>query len=883
MRSPVTNSAVPSSGTPGAPTGLLCDLRHNPLGVSRRQPTFSWRLGEGQRSQRAYQIQLATVKGNLESGVDLHWDSDKVVTDHTTHILYDGPLLAPGTMYYWRVRSWNEDDVMSFYSDPASFVTGLWDGMSAEWIWAPVAVDTNQHVFLRNRIVLPEKPIRHVLAFVSADDYYKLYINGNFVGQGPAPGYSDIEYHYNTIDVTAHIRPGDSVCIAGHAYYQGLKNYRWVSGDGRRGFILQLSAVFEDGTVQTWGTDTTWRALVVPGYRSRHILGMQTGFNEDVDTRHIPRGWQDASFDDTSWPKAAVVDGDWNLHPQETDMLDLAELSPVEVVQKGPGHYFFDFGKEVVGTGIVKVDGKSEDVVEMRLGEELAGPQTVRHDLRSGCLYQDTWTLRGGEQEIGQYDYRGFRYGEILAPPGVVDHDSIRAIVRHYPADRHVSSFRCSDEMLNRLWELTKYSTIMGTQEVYVDCPTREQANYSLDAYLTMSAAWYQTGEANFGRRMVELLLQSDPHGKLRCLGPAGKDHFFTEYTIYPVLMAWRYYMYTADRGFLQHNYPGLRRVVEYFRQTFGRSDGLLQGTDAVLSDLVDWPRNRRDRHEMLPVNVVVNAVYYRAVSILARVADIVGDAPASTAYTRLAEQISSAVNSRLWNEGDGRYVDGMDEDARPTAHASLHANVFPLAMGLVPAERVNLVISHIQTRGLACNTFLAMFLFEALYDHGASRYAYDLLTADGVDSPMHMVRQGATTTWETWALEQKPNASLFHPATAFTGYIIASRLIGITPLEPGFKRIRLQPQLAGIESASIKVLTLHGSVRVECETHGESWTMQVEIPPNTEARVYVPRGDRANGQVSLDGQIMHGRVEGDFIVVDRVGPGRHWIVRGER
>ena len=140
----------------------------------------------------------------------------------------------------------------------------------------------------------------------------------------------------------------------------------------------------------------------------------------------------------------------------------------------------------------------------------------------------------------------------------------------------------CSDQELNALWELTKYSTVMGTQEVYMDCPTREKANYSLDTYLEMSVAFYQLGEAKLGGRMIELLLQSDPDGKLRCLGPAGRDHFFTEYTMYPVLMAARYYDFTGDRAFIARNYEALARVERYFRPDLRPSGRPASGAEEV-------------------------------------------------------------------------------------------------------------------------------------------------------------------------------------------------------------------------------------------------------------------------------------------------------------
>ena len=221
--------------------------------------------------------------------------------------------------------------------------------------------------------------------------------------------------------------------------------------------------------------------------------------------------------------------------------------------------------------------------------------------------------------------------------------------------------------------------------------------------------------------------------------------------------------------------------------------------------------------------------------------------------------------------------------------------------MGLTPDERVPDVLEYIKSRGFNCNTFLAMFLFEALYDHGAADYAFQLLTADGEDSPMHMVRQGATTTWEAWALEQKWNTSLFHPRRRLRDISLQAGSWA-SPLEPGFKRMRIRPQLGPLEQADIRVPTLYGPVRVkvsrtlrpeETVSRGavfeedvpddavsggvasESFvSLEVDVPSNTRAEVWVPRMGVARAKTIVDGKECEGRPSGDWLVLEDVPPG---------
>ena len=1036
------------------PTGLLTEWRTNPLGVEAYKPGFSWivNLKGDNQYQSFYQIIVCGELHDVQAGRATIWDSGKIQSNQSTNIIYSGEPLLPGEKYYWSVRNWDKNGQVSDWSGPACFVTGLWDDWKAKWIWVDEQ-GVNQHVYLRKLIPSDAKPVKHVLAFVSADDYYKLYINGESMGQGPGPSFPHVEYNYNVYDLTPLWHKEGSNCLAAHAYYQGLKNYAWVSGDSLRGFILQLRIIYMDGSTHEVITDSNWKVKLVKVYVGERTLGYSTGYNEDIDAEKIPFGWKYVDYNDADWGNATVrTFNPWKLHAQETDQLVVYPRSPFKIIQKANGHYFFDFGREVVGTLQVDFTGASDSQVEVRLGEEITAPDSVHYKIRANCNYQDFWMLKDGQQELEFYDYRAFRFGELLDSPCILDTSNVHAIVRHYPFRDEASFFTCSSPDLKALWDLAKYSTKMGTQEIYMDCPHREKANYTLDTYLQQSAAAYLAGEYNLARRMIEFSLQSSADGKISCVAPAGRYHSFTEYTMYPILMAWRYYLFTGDKGFLKDNYPALARIENYMRTTFSddnsdpnpkvvdglfgnalrfdgkndfiviqdstlsrshsemtisawikpvsldheknivifnrsgdgqsfslafKNDGkvlsfgksgknnketnfpvvpdfllddkwhhvacnydgsfanlyldgkllgsqlwsgiissgcddicigsnggnncffngdidevalfnralslseiesiynssecaypdknglagywnldinphniadkndneifnrdiLLCGTDRVLQDLVDWPRNRRDGHVMMPINTVVNSVYYRAVKILSEISMVLDKPEETSFYLGRADLVKKCLNQMLWDEHNECYYDGMNARGIVAKHNSLHSSTFPLAMGIVPEQRVYKVIEHMKKRGMNCNMYVALFLFEGLYDNGAGDYAYDILMADGEDTPMNWVRKGATTTWEAWDLEHKWNTSLFHPAGNFVAYIIASRMMGIQPIEPGYKKILIKPNFGKLTSGSIKVPTVKGPVGVRFLREQDNYNIYVNIPDNTTAR----------------------------------------------
>lgn len=873
------------------PTSLLCNRRDSPIGVSAAGLRFSWTIGgERIRRQSAYQILVAADLDDLRANLGTMWDSGKTDGSEMAHILYEGAPLEAQTYYFWKIRIWDDTGTVTDYSDHALFATGIDGPWQARWIWtvkspeqdsgSDSGIEPNNHVYLRKEVALAPKPVKRIVACVSADDMYKLYVNGSFVGQGPCPSYPDIGHNYNGYELLPFYKSGQPLCIAVHAYYQGLVNNAIVSGDGRAGWIAQIRVVYEDGTDEIIATDETWRAKRSEAYGWTRKLGYDTGFDEHIDARAEPQGWKEAGYSDEAWERASVQDGGkWKLFAQETDVLHVEEQEPQQMTEITDG-VRFDMGKEVVGTLRLVVEGRAGDRVEIRLGEELDEAGSVRFDMRCNCVYRDVWSLRDGVQTIEFYDYRAFRYGEVIVLSDTVTLRAVRAVVRHYPFDDTAATFHSSDGDLNALWDISAYSTKVGTQELYMDCPSREKANYSLDTYLEMSAAYYVAGEWNLSRSMIGYFLQSDPDGKLRCMAPAGRPHYFTEYTMYPVLMAWRYYEYTGDKPFLAEQYASLCRVHRYMA-TFADESGLLTRTNDTLCDLVDWPANMRDGHEMLPVNIVPNAVYYGMTMALAGIAAAIGRSGDADAYAQIAASLKRMINSRLWNGTIGAYCDGLDGEGRPSVHSSLHSNAFALAMGLVPAERTEPVLRHTRSRGMRCNLFLAMFLFEALFDYGEADYALELLKAEGEYSPMNMIRQGATTTWEAWDLTQKANVSLCHPAGAFTAYLIGSRVMGVMPTEPGVAKVRIRPQTGKLRNASIRVPTPRGAVELAFE-HAEemAYTMELQIPPNTTADVYVPlpRPHAEESFVLVNGVRTQGERHGVYMLLRDVPCGRYRI-----
>jgi len=237
----------------------------------------------------------------------------------------------------------------------------------------------NVHSLFRKEVTLAAAP-KSVLLAITGDDYYKFYINGRFVVQGPEAGYP-FAHPYYWLDVTDFFTEGVN-CLASHSYYQGLLNRVWNSADNRSGFLLGLDVTYADGTRERFVTDPSWRCFQLQAFPTGEAIGYATQFLENIDLRLIPEGWRQRGFDDGAWLEPLVGHQDHQFELQLTPPLQHTRKDPVETQDLGNGRYRYDFGTEVVGHTRVRIRGEAGAVITVRHGEELTEEGEVQMCLR---------------------------------------------------------------------------------------------------------------------------------------------------------------------------------------------------------------------------------------------------------------------------------------------------------------------------------------------------------------------------------------------------------------------------------------------------------------------------------------------------------------------
>ncbi len=453
-----------------------------------------------------------------------------------------------------------------------------------------------------------------------------------------------------------------------------------------------------------------------------------------------------------------------------------------------------------------------------------------------------------------------FRWVEIEGWPGELSPTAVRrraAFARTWDDD--AASFHSSDPLLDRIWELCRYSIKATTfAGVYVD-GDRERIPYEADAYLNQLSHYATDHDVQMARDTFDWLMRYPT--------------WPTEWAPHLVFMAHADWMHTGDTSWVASRYEALKTKLLLERV---RPDGLVSSSEAQQKhfDIVDWPLGERDGYVFTAVNTVVNAFHLRAMELMADLAQALGHTEEAADFRRRRAVSLEVFNARLLDRVHGRYRDGEG-----TEHSSLHANLFPLAFGLVPASQQSRVVAYTASRGMACSVYAAQYLLEGLFEHGAADTAYRLIAAPNDRSWRYMVESGTTITWEAWAQHYKPNQDWNHAWGAAPANLFPRFVLGVQPTAPGWTRIRLRPHPGSLTHAQGHLPTPRGSVSVHW-TQGDVFQLTVELPDGVSAQVELPAAPDSTGVWQGGQAVQAERVSGFWILPDPVSGRAEFEVR---
>ncbi len=631
----------------------------------------------------------------------------------------------------------------------------------------------NVHILIKKEFDISTDAWDEIKLIFSADDYAKIKINGQLAAIGPCQGYY-FNYYRNEVDIKKYLKNGKNL-IEAEVFYSGLISRAHNSGDLRMGFIADIFGTKNGKNELIVCTDESWTYTVLKTYTSKVNLTNNTQFIEDYDSRLEPT---DGDFKPCVSKKTDHIFSD-----EPAVMLQFYEIKPESKEKLPNGGYFYDVGHEVTGHLKIKATGKSGSKIRILCAEELDDSDVkIKFQTRCNCNYDDTWTLADGENELEQFEYKGFRYFTLLPDDGVEITD-ISVTVRHFPIDDNACTIESNDEILNAVFDICKNGAKYGSQDVYVDCPQREKGQYAGDSTVTSASNVWLTGDNRLLKKaMTDQMLSAIACPGLLCIAPGSEMQEIADYSYQFPILALRHYTMTKDLEFLKKNYETCLGLKEYTRK-YLREDGLIIDLNDKWN-LVDWPRNLRDDYDFPEVGVdetkdtylkiphnVVNAFYVGFLYGVEEIEIILGIEPDGE-----AERTAEAFNKTFFNEETGLYV-----DSEVSKHSALHSNIIPLFYGFVPKANRGKIADFIMEKKLCCGVYMSYFLLKALVQ--AERYddVYALITSQDENSWYNMVREGGTTCFEAWGKDKKWNTSLCHPWASAPVSVLLEDLLGLS------------------------------------------------------------------------------------------------------
>jgi alpha-L-rhamnosidase len=872
---------------------LSCEYLDSPLGIDTPQPRLSWVLDSKERAQRqtAYQILVASSESLLKADRGDLWDTGKVASDQTLHVVYDGKALASSQRCYWKVRAWDKRGAASAYSAAGRWEMGLLSPSEWRAQWIGRTADTNAlpAPLLRRAFTLEGK-IKQARAYICGLGYYELHINGKQIGDhllDPAYTRYDRRALYVTHDVTETLRRGKNAIgvILGNGWYNVQTRAVWdfhkAPWRAAPKLLMQLRVEYADGRVETIGTDSSWKTSVGP-ITFDSIYGGET-----YDARAEKPGWDMPDFSDGDWDKAEVVAAPGGkLAAQMMPAIKADEtLKPVKLTEPKPGVFVFDMGQNFAGFAELRLRAPEGTKVVMQYGERLAKDGTVnRADIEQHIVkvdasqqYQtDTYIAKGKGLETwhSRFDYHGFQYVEVTGFPGTPTLETLRGVFIH-SAIPVAGQFECSNPLLNQIWRAGRWSYLSNLEGIPTDCPHREKNGWTGDAHLAAEQGLLNYAPAAVYTKWInDLGDEQRPSGELPGIvptsgwgykwgnGPAWDSAFL----LIPLYL----YQYCGDTKVMCDHYDGMRRYVDY----------LTSKAKAGIVDigLNDWAPFKT----ATPADITSTAYYYRDAQIVALTARLMGDEAAARKYAELAASIKAAFNAKFYHPDTGLYGNGSQTSLSCALYQGLvePANKARVVANLVAA--VDKSNGHIDTGILG-----AKYLLNALLVNGRADVAYRIATQRDLPSWGWWIDQGATTLWEQWNGTESRNHIMFGDISAWFYKALAG--INLDPGVPAFRHIMIKPNLVqGLTWARASYDSVRGRIVSDWEVREGSFRLTVSIPANTSATVAIPIGDlfavSENGRPATKAEGVLGSQVGAGCSLFDVGSGTyHFTVSGRR
>lgn len=824
-----------------------------------RSPRLSWRLSTSRNAVRqlAYQIQISR---------DAVFETDVTpfpITESNCPFFAPWPAapLESRERKWWRVRV-RTDRGWTAWSDASGIEGSLFE--CSDWVARPISPASNAGRIGRSAPILLRRvfdlgAIRSARLYVTALGVHRVRINGEPVsGDLLEPGWTDHRHRtlFAAYDIHPLLQQGRN-CIAAEVsdgWWRGELGWLGVRGHygDTTGLVAQIEIVTQSGERVVIATDETWRA----SYGAAQMAELYDGV--DIDRRAEPVGWERAGFDASNWEEVVALELPPGLEQRSMPAVRVIDRYETPAVERREGLIRVDAGQNIVGYLAIRARGLAGAGVRVQHAEMLEADGALHLAPLRNARAADHFILRGDEEDellVPTFTFHGFRYAEIGFDPGV---EVGRIEIIWIASDLDYSGrFACSNADVTKLFENSVRSQKGNFLALPTDCPQRdERLGWTGDIQVFSETACLNADARSFlASWLVDLASEQRADGNVPAVVPnVIRGHEF-EYAGVgwgdaATLVPWTLYATYGDLGVLGRQYSSMRAWVDYGVSRLD-TDGVWSG-DFHLGDWLD-PGAPPDKPHQATTDRDFIATAYLSMSArrVAQAAAALGISGDSAIYETLSNEVATAA-WRRWRDVAVKTQAGCGIaimfDIAPESERA--------AVGRHLAQLVD------ANRGRIATGFLGTpLLLPALSRTGQGPAAYRLLLNRECPGWLYQVDRGATTMWERWDAvgedgslhagamsteEANSMISFNHYAYGAVSAWLYQNVAGLAPdpVEPGFGRIRFEPQPGGdLTWASAALVTGYGEAAIRWDVTDAGLDVEMVVPPGAVADLRCPDG----------------------------------------
>lgn len=736
---------------------------------------------------------------------------------------------------------------------------GYWP---AQWIMPPgIDPDVYGVYHFRKSFDLAEVPAQFII-HVSADQRYRLFLNGKPLGLGPAR--SDPQHWmYDTYDLAKYLVRGKNT-LAALVWNMG-EHAPYAQMTVQTGFIVQGQSENE----KIVNTNNSWKAFINTAYQPviNDIQKLQTyivvGAGDKVDASKYPWGWEQTAFQDNHWPQAVKPwfnaktrgfgsDGNWMLVPRSIPMMEESMLrmhnirrassnirlndgflqgkAPLTIPKNQKATLLIDQSHLTNAYPQLQVSKGRGALIKMSYAEGLMDADRQKGhrdsiDGRSVMGFDDIFIADGGLHRMFRpLWFRTYRYLQVdIETKGeALILEDLYGMFTGYPFEAK-GNFVSDQPLFGKIWDIGWRTARLCAGETYFDCPYYEQLQYTGDTRIQALISLYVAGDDRLMRKAINEYNQSRIYeGLSQSRYPSNDMQVIPPFSLYWVSMIYDYWMHRSDDAWVRSLLNGARDVLDWHEQRIGPD-----GMNGYLEwwNFVDWtwpagtPPGREGSSSILSLQ------YVYTLGQAEKLFRYYGRNREADHYQALAEKIAGATYRRCWDASRQLMADHPEKKTY-----SQHANIWALLTDAIPVEDRQRVFKTLlaDTSITQATFYFKFYLFELLKKMEAGDLLPELL------KPWEeMIGLGLTT----FAEKPEPVRSDCHAWSASPNYQLLSIVAGINPSSPGFKEVSISPYLGKQTEVSGKIPHPNGDLKTSYRVEGQKLLASLELPPDVKGK----------------------------------------------